>query len=56
MRHKRKGRHLGRNPSHRKAMLQNMASSLFLSERDNDLNEAGESLPLCKRRKKFALW
>ena len=42
MRHKRKGRHLGRNPSHRKAMLQNMASSLFLSERDNELNEAGE--------------
>ena len=42
MRHKRKGRHLGRNPSHRKAMLQNMASSIFLSERDNDLNEAGE--------------
>ena len=42
MRHKRKGRHLGRNPSHRKALLQNMASSLFLSERDNELNEAGE--------------
>ena len=41
MRHKRKGRHLGRNPSHRKAMLQNMASSLFLSERDEELNEAG---------------
>ena len=42
MRHKRKGRHLGRNPSHRKAMLQNMVSSLFLSERDSELNEAGE--------------
>ena len=42
MRHRRKGRTLGRNPSHRKAMLQNMASSLFLSERDADLNEAGE--------------
>jgi len=42
MRHKKKGRHLGRNPSHRKAMLQNMASSLFLSERDDDVNEAGE--------------
>ncbi len=43
MRHKRKGRHLGRNPSHRKAMLQNLASSLFLSERDSDVNEAGEA-------------
>lgn len=42
MRHKRKGRVLGRSPSHRKAMLQNMASSLFLSERDAELNEAGE--------------
>lgn len=42
MRHRMKGRHLGRSPSHRKAMLQNMASSLFLSERDDDLNEAGE--------------
>lgn len=42
MRHKRKGRHLGRNPSHRKAMLQNLASSLFLSERDSEVNEAGE--------------
>ena len=42
MRHKNKGRKLGRNPSHRTAMLRNLASSLFLSERDADVNEAGE--------------
>lgn len=42
MRHRKKGRHLGRSPSHRRALLRNLASSLFLSERDNDVNEAGE--------------
>ncbi len=34
MRHKRKGRTLGRSPSHRKAMLRNLACSLILTERD----------------------
>ena len=34
MRHKRKGRTLGRSSSHRKAMLRNLACSLFLTERD----------------------
>ena len=34
MRHRKKGRVLGRSPSHRKAMLRNLASSLFLTERD----------------------
>ncbi len=29
MRHQKKGRHLGRTTSHRKAMLRNMATSLF---------------------------
>ncbi len=42
MRHRMKGRKLGRNPSHRRAMLKNLASSLFLSERDEDLDETGE--------------
>ena len=42
MRHKKKGRQLGRSSPHRKAMLQNMASSLFLSERSEDVNEAGD--------------
>lgn len=34
MRHRQRGRHLGRNPSHRKAMLKNLASALFLTRRD----------------------
>ena len=40
MRHRRKGRVLGRSPSHRRALLRNMASALFLTERDaeNDDN------------------
>jgi len=39
MRHRRKGRRLGRSASHRKAMLRNMASSLFLTERDAELDD-----------------
>ena len=34
MRHRRRGRHLGRSSPHRRAMLRNLASSLFLTERD----------------------
>jgi large subunit ribosomal protein L17 len=34
MRHRRKGRTLGRNPAHQRALLKNLASSLFLTERD----------------------
>lgn len=34
MRHRRKGRHLGRTSSHRKAMLRNLACGLILTERD----------------------
>ncbi len=34
MRHRKKGRILGRSPSHRKAMLRNLACSLILTERD----------------------
>jgi large subunit ribosomal protein L17 len=34
MRHRKRGRHLGRSSSHRAAMLKNLASSLFLTERD----------------------
>ena len=33
MRHRRKGRVLGRSPSHRKALFRNLASALFLTER-----------------------
>ena len=34
MRHRRRSRVLGRSPSHRKALLKNMASALILTERD----------------------
>jgi len=34
MRHRRKGRTLGRCPSHQRALLRNLASALFLTERD----------------------
>lgn len=34
MRHRRKGRVLGRAPSHRKALFRNLASALFLTERE----------------------
>jgi large subunit ribosomal protein L17 len=36
MRHRRKGRVLGRSPSHRKALYRNLASALFLTERQKD--------------------
>lgn len=36
---------LGRSPTHRRAMLKNLASSLLLSERDDDVNELGEPYP-----------
>lgn len=36
MRHRRKGRVLGRAPSHRKALLRNLASNLFWTERTDD--------------------
>jgi large subunit ribosomal protein L17 len=36
MRHRKRGRVLGRSPSHRKALLRNLAAALFLTERDKD--------------------
>jgi large subunit ribosomal protein L17 len=36
MRHRKRGRVLGRSPSHRKALLRNLASALFLTELDKD--------------------
>jgi large subunit ribosomal protein L17 len=38
MRHRRKGRILGRNPSHQRALLRSLASALFLTERDAELD------------------
>ena len=34
MRHRRRGRKLGRHPSHQRALLRSLASALFLTERD----------------------
>src|SRR5438046_9105039 len=39
MRHRKRGRVLGRAPSHRKAMLKNLASALFLTERNAEDEE-----------------
>jgi len=39
MRHRRRGRTLGRSPSHQRALLKNLASSLFLTERDAEEDE-----------------
>jgi large subunit ribosomal protein L17 len=39
MRHRRKGRTLGRSPAHQRALLKNLAASLFLTERDADDDE-----------------
>jgi large subunit ribosomal protein L17 len=39
MRHRKRGRVLWRAPSHRKAMLKNLASALFLTERDAEDDE-----------------
>ena len=39
MRHRKKGRILGRSPSHRRAMLRNLASALILTERDAEFDD-----------------
>ena len=39
MRHRRKGRRLGRSASHRRALLRNLASALFLTERDAEFDD-----------------
>ncbi len=41
MRHRRKGRVLGRSPSHQRAVLRNLASALMLTERDTEADEVG---------------
>lgn len=42
MRHKKRGRKLGRNPSHQRALLRNLASALILTERDPELYDASD--------------
>ncbi len=39
MRHRRKGRKLGRHPSHQRALLRSLATALLLTERDADLDD-----------------
>lgn len=39
MRHRKRGRQLGRSSSHKKAMLRNLASSLFLTEREGEFDD-----------------
>ncbi len=39
MRHRRKGRKLGRCPSHQRALLRSLATALFLTERDAEHEE-----------------
>ena len=41
MRHRRKGRVLGRSPSHQRALLRNLAAALMLTERDTEVGEVG---------------
>ena len=38
MRHRRRGRKLGRNPNHQRALLRSLASALILTERDAELD------------------
>lgn len=39
MRHRRRGRKLGRNPKHQRALLRSLASAIFLTERDAEYDE-----------------
>jgi len=41
MRHRRKGRVLGRSPSHQRALLRNLASALMLTEQEVDPGDVG---------------
>ena len=44
MRHRKRGRVLGRSPSHRKAMMTNLPSALFLTERNAEDDDNARSL------------
>ena len=47
MRHRKRGRKLGRNPNHQRALLRNLASALILTERDA---EGEDNAPKVKGR------
>ena len=60
MRHRKKGRKLGVNPSHRKAMLRNLASNLFQHKRIQTTDSRAKELrtfiePLITKAKKADL-
>ena len=45
MRHRNRGRKLGRNPNHQRALLRNLASALILPERDAELDDNAPKVP-----------
>jgi large subunit ribosomal protein L17 len=45
MRHRRKGRVLGRSPSHQRALLRNLASALILTELEDEFAENKPKVP-----------
>jgi large subunit ribosomal protein L17 len=50
MRHRMRGRHFGRMPNHRKAMLRNLATNLITHERiQTTLEKAKEMRPLIEK-------
>ena len=53
MRHRRRGRKLGRNPNHQRALLRNLASALILTERDA---EGEENKPKTNRQRTIAVF
>jgi large subunit ribosomal protein L17 len=50
MRHRERGRKLGRSPSHQRALLRNLAVSLFLTEREFDAEREDGEPPAHKGR------
>ena len=45
MRHRNKGRKLGRNPNHQRALLKSLASALFLTEKPEEMYASNDPRP-----------
>jgi len=45
MRHRKKGRILGRNPNHQRALLKSLASALFLTEKPEEMYASNDPRP-----------
>ena len=45
MRHLRKGRKLGRNPNHQRALLKNLVVAILMTERDAELDDNSPKIP-----------